>query len=231
MSWRLRNFVALLVASMGCWIERQAEVPIEYLKTENRLLRSRLGRRRILFSDAERRTLATLAKEMGTEALVSPATLLRWDRQLLAQNMLQESRFYCQPYCRRQGNGGDAGDYDLLRISKLLIPKSLRVVQKPIEGSNPSLSARRHLKFPSDSITQSWQPRSEDSNPRYGKGGSTKSRKAILDDAHASPEGRPRSHRDQSDRLQCEPEFNSTTHRNRSLCRNNVPPGRCHRRR
>jgi hypothetical protein len=57
----------------------------------NRLLRSRLGRRRVLLSDADRRTLATLAKEIGTEALraldppVSPATLLRWHRQLVAQ--------------------------------------------------------------------------------------------------------------------------------------------------
>lgn len=57
----------------------------------NRLLRSRLQRGRVLFSDAERRTLATLAKEIGTEALraldplVSPATLLRWHRQLVAQ--------------------------------------------------------------------------------------------------------------------------------------------------
>jgi hypothetical protein len=41
--------VALLVASVGCWIERQAEARIEYLKAENRLLRSRLGRRRVLF--------------------------------------------------------------------------------------------------------------------------------------------------------------------------------------
>jgi hypothetical protein len=83
--------VALLVAGMGCWIGRQAEARIEYLKAENRLLRSRLGRRRVLFSDAERRALATLAKEIGTEALraldplVSPATLLRWHRQLVAQ--------------------------------------------------------------------------------------------------------------------------------------------------
>ncbi len=45
-------------------------------------------------------------------------------------------------------------------------------------------------KFLSISITQSWQPRSGDSNPRYGKGGSTKSPQAILDDAHASPAGR-----------------------------------------
>ena len=56
-----------------------------------RLLRSRLGRGRILFSDAERRTLATLAKDIGTKTLraldplVSPATLLRWHRQLVAQ--------------------------------------------------------------------------------------------------------------------------------------------------
>jgi hypothetical protein len=54
---------------MGCWLERQAAAQIEYLKAENRLLRSRLGRRRIVFTDAERSTLATLAKEIGTRAL------------------------------------------------------------------------------------------------------------------------------------------------------------------
>ena len=91
MSWKPRTFLALLVASMGCWLERQAAAQIEYLKAENRLLRSRLGRRRLVFTDAERHTLAALAKEIGTKALrhldplVSPATLLRWHRQLVAQ--------------------------------------------------------------------------------------------------------------------------------------------------
>jgi len=91
MSWKPGNFIALLVTSMGCWLERQAEARIEYLRTENRLLQSRLGRGRILFTDAERRTLATLAKEIGTKVLrdldplVSPATLLRWHRDLVAQ--------------------------------------------------------------------------------------------------------------------------------------------------
>jgi hypothetical protein len=91
MSWKPRTFLALLVASMGCWLEREAVAQIEYLKAENRLLRSRLGRRRLLFRDAERRTLATLAKEIGTKALrdldplVSPATLLRWHRDLVAR--------------------------------------------------------------------------------------------------------------------------------------------------
>ena len=91
MSWKQRTFLALLVASMGCWLERQAAVQIEYLKAENRLLRTRLGRQRLVFTDPERQTLAALAKEIGTKALrqldplVSPATLLRWHRQLVAQ--------------------------------------------------------------------------------------------------------------------------------------------------
>jgi hypothetical protein len=45
-------------------------------------------------------------------------------------------------------------------------------------------------KFQWFSFGQRLQPRSEGSNPRYKKGGSTKSPKAILDDAHASPAGR-----------------------------------------
>ncbi len=91
MPWKPRTFLALLVASMGCWLERQAAAQIEYLKAENRLLRSRLGRWRILFSDAERCTPATLAEDIGTKALrdldplVSPATLLRWHRDPVAR--------------------------------------------------------------------------------------------------------------------------------------------------
>jgi hypothetical protein len=69
MFWKPRNFLALLIASMACWLERQGASQIEYLKSENRVLRLRLAGRRILFSDAERRTLGALAKEIGTRAL------------------------------------------------------------------------------------------------------------------------------------------------------------------
>ena len=91
MTWKPRTFLALLVADLGCWLERQAAAQIEYLKAENRLLRSKLGRRRIVFTDAERSTLAALAEEIGTKALrgldplVSPATLLRWHLELVAR--------------------------------------------------------------------------------------------------------------------------------------------------
>jgi putative transposase len=91
MAWKPSNLLTLLIASMACWLERQAASQIEYLKAENRALRSRIGRGRILFTDPERRTLGALAKEIGIKALreldplVSPATLLRWHRELVAQ--------------------------------------------------------------------------------------------------------------------------------------------------
>src|SRR5450759_4845919 len=69
MSWKRPSLLALFIASMACWLERQAASQIEYLKAENRALRSRLGRRRILFCNAERRTLGNLAKEVGSKAL------------------------------------------------------------------------------------------------------------------------------------------------------------------
>ena len=85
-----QSFLARLAASMGCWLERQAAAQIEYLKAENRLIRARLGRRRILFTDPERRTRAAHAGEIRSTVLrdlyplVSPATLMRWHRNLVA---------------------------------------------------------------------------------------------------------------------------------------------------
>jgi putative transposase len=66
-------------------------IVIEFLQAENRLLKDRLGGRRIQFSDAERALLARKAKAVGRKALleldtiVSPDTLLRWHRRLVAQ--------------------------------------------------------------------------------------------------------------------------------------------------
>ena len=91
MSWSPRSVLALVTASMASSLERQSAAQIEYLKAENRALRARLGKRRLLFTDAERRTLATLAKAIGSRFLadlnpmVSPATLLRWHRELVAE--------------------------------------------------------------------------------------------------------------------------------------------------
>ena len=69
---------------------------IDYLKEENRILKARLGERQIHFTDPERRQLARKAKVLGRkvlkelETLVTPDTLMRWYRQLVA------SRWNCR---------------------------------------------------------------------------------------------------------------------------------------
>ena len=91
MPLRIDNFIALLSGSIAAWMERQAAARIEYLKAENRPLRTRLGGRRIVYTNAERRTLGALAVKLGRKALreldpiVTPATLLRWHRELVAR--------------------------------------------------------------------------------------------------------------------------------------------------
>jgi hypothetical protein len=73
------------------WVHRHQLIVIEFLQTENRLLKERLRGRCIRFTAAERTLLARKAKAVGRKALlkldtiVSPDTLLRWHRRLVAQ--------------------------------------------------------------------------------------------------------------------------------------------------
>src|ERR1044072_790963 len=80
----------LLMAISG-WVHRRQLIVIEFLQAENRLLKERLSGKRIRFTDAERALLARKAKAVGRKALteldtlVSPDTLMRWHRRLVAQ--------------------------------------------------------------------------------------------------------------------------------------------------
>jgi hypothetical protein len=67
------------------WVNRQRLDVIDYLQEGNRVLKERLGGRRIRFTDAERRRLARKAYALGlgvewTGNTVLPNTLLRWYR-------------------------------------------------------------------------------------------------------------------------------------------------------
>src|SRR6185295_7872747 len=84
----LLSFLLMIAAG---WVHRHHLIVIEFLQAENRLLKDWLRGRRIRFTDAERALLARKAKAVGRKALpeldtiVSPDTLLRWHRRLIAQ--------------------------------------------------------------------------------------------------------------------------------------------------
>src|SRR6202163_807470 len=83
--------LAFLLMILCGWIHRHQLIVIEFLQTENRLLKDRLRGKRIRFTDEERVLLARKAKAVGRKALleldtvVSPDILLRWHRRLVAQ--------------------------------------------------------------------------------------------------------------------------------------------------
>ncbi len=80
-----------LIAALALWLNRQQQDVIDYLTEENRMLKAKLGGRKLSFTDAERCRLAIRAKALGLrllnqiDTLVTPDTLLRWHRQLVAQ--------------------------------------------------------------------------------------------------------------------------------------------------
>lgn len=81
----------LYVAILAGWVHRQQQYDIEYLITENKVLRETHGQKRILLTDNQRRRLAVKGKTLGRkllgeiETLFTPDTILRWHRQLVAQ--------------------------------------------------------------------------------------------------------------------------------------------------
>ncbi|NQU76375.1 MAG: hypothetical protein HQ546_08705 [Planctomycetes bacterium] len=76
--------------AMAGWVNRQQQEVIEYLRQENRILREKLGKKRIILNDSQRRCLATAAIKLGKDllrqygTLFSPETLLRWNRMFIA---------------------------------------------------------------------------------------------------------------------------------------------------
>ena len=111
--------LSFLLMVMSGWVHRHQLIVIEYLQVENRLIKERLSGKRIRFTDAERALLARKAKVVGRDALlkldtiVSPDTLLRWHRRLVAQK---------RNFAHRRG----AGRAGIMReISELIVRMAL----------------------------------------------------------------------------------------------------------
>jgi putative transposase len=88
------NFVLqpwqLFFAILAGWVNQRQQATIDYQWTENQVLRELLGKKRILLNDDQRRRLAVKGKILGRKLLeqlatiVTPDTILRWHRQLIA---------------------------------------------------------------------------------------------------------------------------------------------------
>ncbi|HSR99701.1 MAG TPA: hypothetical protein VLM79_21760 [Kofleriaceae bacterium] len=89
------HFLLLVFAG---WVNRRRVEVLEYLQEENRILREQLGDRRLRFTDAQRRSLAMKGRAIGRRALeqlaglVTPDTIMRWYRELIAKKYVGSSR-------------------------------------------------------------------------------------------------------------------------------------------
>src|SRR5437867_3623797 len=82
----------MFLAALSGWLDHRQQDVIAYLIEENRTLRGQLnGGRRLRVADEQRRRLARRGKRLGRRVLsqvatiVSPDTILRWHRELIAR--------------------------------------------------------------------------------------------------------------------------------------------------
>ena len=90
MSFLLRPWHILLVTICGLLNQRQQQI-IEFQNDQIKALLKKLGKKRLLLTDDQRRVLAVKGHALGRKALlelttiVTPDTILRWHRELVAK--------------------------------------------------------------------------------------------------------------------------------------------------
>ena len=61
--------IAIVLTMLAGWINRQQTEVIEYLIEENKILREKIGNKRILLNKNQKRRLAVLGKRLGRKLL------------------------------------------------------------------------------------------------------------------------------------------------------------------
>jgi hypothetical protein len=90
---------------------REQRNVIEFLREENRVLRRQLRGRRLQLCDDERRRLAALGERLGRRvlaevtSLVTPETILRWHRNLIARKWTYRARRLGRPGVQAETDG------------------------------------------------------------------------------------------------------------------------------
>jgi hypothetical protein len=120
----------VLLVTLAGWINRHQQHVIEYLLEENRVLKEQVKGRRLRLTDDQRRRLAAKGQRLGRRVstrvatIVTPDTILRWHRQLIARKWTFERK---RPGRGLTGSGmGPASFGDLpqscYRLTKLDLP-------------------------------------------------------------------------------------------------------------
>ena len=87
----MNSALQLVILVVTGWVTRRQQAAIDYVIAENRILREKLGKRRLRLTDAQRRRLAIKGQAVGRKELakiaciVTPDTILRWYRTLVAR--------------------------------------------------------------------------------------------------------------------------------------------------
>jgi putative transposase len=91
-------FFRVLLAGLVGWLDQRQQEALTHLIEENRILRGQLRGRRLRLSDDDRRRLAVCGHRLGRRGLrqvariVTPDTILRWHRQLIARKWTYAKR-------------------------------------------------------------------------------------------------------------------------------------------
>jgi hypothetical protein len=98
----------VLLVTLSGFVNRQQQHVIEYLVEENRVQKDQLTGRRLRLTDDQRRRLAAKGRRLGRRVLrqvatiVTPDTILRWHRHLIARKWTFEPKRPGRPGLRRE---------------------------------------------------------------------------------------------------------------------------------
>ena len=152
----------LLLMILASWVHREQQKVIEFYQAELKALMAAQGKKRLLLTDDHRRLLGVKGKSLGRKALmelttiVTPDTILRWHRTLVAQKWDYSNRKKKQP--------------GRPRIRQVIVDLILRFASEnpsgaTIESKAPWLTSattfRIQLSATYSSSTESNQPRTE----------------------------------------------------------------------